>query len=138
MKLNKMLKDVIVKEVKFVVKQMKECAEIERKLFYFSAIPAELLRILNLEYDLDILYIHNIVNETHNAFQQRILATKRGDGVVTVSDEQMKKLESLSKELGDRFEQNKKMDDVLKNFAELSYSTTGNGYYLMQKGLLKI
>ncbi len=138
MKLSKALKDVIVNEIKFVFNKMKESAEIEKKIFYFSAIPAELLRVLNLEYDPDILYIHHIVNDTHIAFQQRIAAIKRGDTVVTITDEQIGSLEHLSNELGNRFEQNKEMDDILRKFVMLSYSTSGNGYYLMQKGLLKI
>ena len=138
MKLSKTLKDVIVNEINFVVSKMKESAEIEKKIFYFSAIPAELLRVLNLEYDPDILYIHHIINDTHIAFQQRIAAIKRGDTVVPITNEQMDSLEYSSIELGNRFKQNEKMDDILREFVVLSYSTSGNGYYLMQKGLLKI
>ena len=138
MKLSKTLKDVIVNEIKFVLNKMKESADIDKKIFYFSAIPAEFLRVLNLEYNPDILYIHHIVNDTHIAFQQRIAAIKRGDTVVPITNEQMDSLEYSSIELGNRFEQNKKMDDILRKFVALSYSTSGNGYYLMQKGLLKI
>lgn len=138
MKLSKTLKDAIVNEIKFVVSKMKESAEIEKKIFYFSAIPGQLLRVLNLEYDPDILYIHHIINNTHVAFQQRIAAIKRGDTVVPVTNEQIDSLEHLSIELGNRFEKNEKMDDVLRDFVVLSYTTLGNGYYLMQKGILKI
>ncbi|MCD6577273.1 MAG: hypothetical protein J7K66_04580 [Anaerolineaceae bacterium] len=138
MKLSKTLKDVIVNEINFVVSKMKESAEIEKKIFYFSAIPAEFLRVLNLEYDPDILYIHHIVHDTHVAFQQRIAAIKRGDTVVPITNEQMDSLEYSSIELGNRFKQNEKMDDILREFVVLSYSTSGNGYYLMQKGFLKI
>jgi len=85
-----------------------------------------------------LLYIHHIVNDTHVAFQQRIAAIKRGDTVVSITNEQMDSLECLSNELGDRFKQNEKTDDILRKFVALSYSTSGNGYYLMQKGLLEI
>lgn len=138
MKLRTEFKDIIVKEIEFVVSKMKECGEIEMKIFYFSGIPAELMRVFNLEYDLDLLYIHHIISNTHTTFQQRITATKRGDTVISITREQSTRLEYLSAELGKRFKLNKELDDILKEFAALSYSTTGNGYYLMQKGLLKI
>ena len=138
MKLSKTFRDIIVNEIEFVVTKMKESAEIEKKIFYFSAIPAELLRVFNLEYDPDLLYIQHIINATHVAFQQRIAAIQRGDTVVPITNEQMDSLEYSSVELGNRFKENKKMDDILREFIILSYSTSGNGYYLMQKGLLEI
>jgi hypothetical protein len=65
-------------------------------------------------------------------------AMKAGDVNVAVDERQIEKLESLLDDIICVLEQKKKIDDVLKAFIELSYSTTGNGYYLMEKGLLKI
>jgi len=138
MKLSKSLKKTIVNEIKFVVSKMKESAEIEKRIFYFSAIHGQLLRVLNLEYDPDILYVYHIINDTYAAFQQRITAIKRGDTVIPMTNEQIDRLECLLVELGDKFERNDKMDDILRDFVVLSYTTLGNGYYLMQKGLLEI
>lgn len=138
MKINKIYKTAIVNEIKYVQKKMKESSNLEKKLFYYSAIPAEFLRVLNLEYDRDILYLHHVVNHTHLMFQQRIIAIKAGDTIVVIDDKQLDRLERLLADIVDTFEQNKKIDNVLKAFIELAYSTSGNGYYLMEKGLLKI
>ena len=138
MKINKIYKTAIINEIKFVLKKMKENSNLEKKLFYFSAIPAELLRVLNLEYDQDILYLHHVVNHTHLTFQQRMTAMKAGDTIVVIDERQIDKLESLLDDIVGVIEQKMKIEDVLKAFIELAYSTGGNGFYLMEKGLLKI
>ncbi|KAF0159801.1 MAG: hypothetical protein FD159_299 [Syntrophaceae bacterium] len=138
MKISKIYKTAIVNEIKYVQKKMKENSSLEKKLFYYSAIPAQFLRVLNLEYDNDILYLHHVVNHTQGAFQQRLAAMKAGDINIEVNERQIEQLESLLDDVIGVVEQKKKIDDVLKAFIELSYSTSGNGYYLMEKGLLKI
>lgn len=138
MEINKIYKTAIVNEIKYVLKKMKENSSLEKKLFYFSAIPAELLRVLNLEYDQNILYMHHVVNHTHLMFQQRLTAMKAGDAIVVIEERQIEKLESLLEDIVGVIEQKKKIDNVLKAFIELAYSTGGNGFYLMEKGLLKI
>ena len=138
MKINKIFRTAIINEIKFVLKKMKESTSFEKKLFYFSAIPAELLRVFNLEYDQDILYIHHVINHTHIMFQQRIINIKAGDTTVVIDDRQIDRLESLINDVINVIEQNKKFYNVLKAFIELAYSTSCNGYYLREKGLLKI
>jgi hypothetical protein len=138
MKINKIFKTAIVNEIKYVQKKMKENSSLEKKLFYYSAIPAQFLRVLNLEYDSDILYLHHVVNHTQGSFQQRLAAIKAGDINIEVSERQIEQLESLLDDVVCVIEQKKKIDDVLKAFIELAYSTSGNGFYLMEKGSLKI
>lgn len=138
MKIDKIYKKAIINEIKYVQKKMKDSSGLEKKLFYFSAIPAEFSRVLNLEYDDDILYLHNIINQTYLAFLQRINSIKTGDLNISIEENQIEKLESLLSDVVGVLEQKKQIDDVLKDFILLTYSTTGNGYYLMEKGLLRI
>lgn len=138
MQINKIYKTALVNEVKYVLKKMKENSSLEKKLFYFSAVPGELLRVLNLDYDLDILYLHHAVNHTHMQFQQRMATIKAGDTTIVFEEKQIDKLESLLEDVLSVIEQKKRIDEVLKAFIELAYSTSGNGFYLMEKGLLKI
>ncbi|HOG11157.1 MAG TPA: hypothetical protein PLF58_11500 [Smithella sp.] len=138
MKINKIYKTAIVNEIKYVQKKMKENSSLEKKLFYYSAIPAQFLRVLNLEYDSDILYLHHVVNHTQGAFQQRLATMKAGDINIEVSERQIEQLESLLDDIICVLEQKKEIDDVLKAFIKLAYSISGNGYYLMEKGSLKI
>ena len=138
MKINKVYKTAIINEIKYVQKKMKENSSLEKKLFYYSAIPAQFLRVLNLEYDCDILYLHHVVNHTQGVFQQRLATMKAGDINIEVNEKQIEQLESLLDDVVCVIEQKKKIDDVLKAFIELAYSTSGNGFYLMEKGSLKI
>jgi hypothetical protein len=138
MQINKIYKTALVNEVKYVQKRMKDNVSLEKKLFYFSAVPAELLRVLNLDYDLELLYLHHAVNHAYATFQQRMTAIKSGDTTIILDEKQIDKLESLLEDVLGVIEQKKGIDEVLKAFIELAYSTSGNGFYLMEKGLLKI
>lgn len=138
MQINKTYKTALINEIKYVQKKMKENTSPEKKLFYFSAVPAELLRVLNLDYDLDILYLHHAVNHVHFQFQQRLAAIKAGDSSIILDEKQIDKLESLLEDVIGVIDQKKDIDVVLKAFILLAYSTSGNGFYLMEKGLLRI
>jgi hypothetical protein len=130
---------MIVNEIKFAVKKISEAEERSQKLYYFSAIFGIFHRVYNIEYDPELVFIHFILRSTHDAFQNRLQAIEVGkDKTVILSDEQFSKLSSLSEQLAKKFEKKQEIDSVLKKFTILLYSTTGNGYYLMQKGTLKI
>lgn len=139
MNINDNLRELIVKEINFVVNKMNESPKGEEKLFYFSGIYAMIQRILNLEYDSDLVYMHLILRETYNSLIGRLQTIKKGgDALVPLEEEHFKKLSSITKELGEKLKLKEDINNTLKKFAVLSYSTTGNGYYLQQKGLLKI
>ena len=104
----------------------------------FSAIHGTIQRVFNLEYDSDLVFIHNILQQTHFAFIQRLQAMKNGDVAVPLIEEQMGGLIAAIKELSEKIRGNDKLNGTLKKFVILTYSTNGNGYYLLQKGLLKI
>lgn len=132
-------KKLIVDEIDFVTKKMNEEDDPSKKLYYFSAIPGMVQRVYNIEYDNELVYAHFILQASFDVMNQRIQALRqKGDGNVVLYPEQFAKLEQLSNEYGKRLKENKPVDSVLKKFVVLLTSTTGNGYYLMQKGLLKI
>jgi len=66
------------------------------------------------------------------------LRHKFRNGPIPLLEIQIEELISLVEELGEEIRNNKDLSDTLKKFALLAYSTTGNGYYLLQKGLLTI
>jgi len=131
-------KDIIVKEINYVVNQMEQCSTEEEKLYYFSGVHSMIQRIFNLEYDSELVYAHFILSEAYNAFLQRLGAIKAGQTLILLSEEHFRKLITITKELAKKIEEKKNIDSTLKKLALLSYTTTGNGYYLFQKGLLKI
>jgi len=138
MKTSESYRKIITDEIDYVESMMNEAQDVEKKLYFFSAIPGTLQRIFNLEYDSDLVYMQVILRHTHIAFIQRLQAVKTGDLVIPLLEEQIEQLIGAIKELSEKIRGNKNLDGTLKKFAILAYSTTGNGYYLWQKGSLKI
>lgn len=132
-------RELIVKEIDYAVNRMKQTSDGEEKLYYFSAIPGIIQRVYNLEYDSDLVYMHFILQETYKAFLARFKAIQQGgERIIPLFEEHFEKLATFSKELATRINEKKGIDDMLKKFVLLLYTTTGNGYYLTQKGLLEI
>ncbi len=132
-------KKIIIDEINFAVKRMNSVKKASEKLYYFSAIFGVFHRIYNLDYNPDLIYAHFILRSTHDAFLSRLKSIEQlRDSTILLSDKQFDKLSILSKELAGKINKTKDMDETLKKFVMLSFSTTGNGYYLMQKGCYKL
>jgi hypothetical protein len=130
---------MIADEINFAAKKMTKTPDASEKLYYFSAVFGILHRIFNIEYDSELVFAQSIVRSIHDAFLNRLKAIQHGgDTTVSLSDDQFEKLISLTKELAKKINKNEDITDTLKKFAILAYSTSGNGFYLVQKGLLKI
>ena len=56
---------------------------------------------------------------------------------IPIYDDHFENLISLIKDLALKIDKDEKFDEIMKKFCLLAYSTTGNGFYLFQKGLLK-
>lgn len=134
MRLSDNYKNLILSEIDFAVKKMDKSSEPLEKLFYFSAIHGVFQRIYNIEYDPTLVFICFILRTTHEAFNNR-LQTKVG---IPLSEKQINTLSDIAKELGGKIKNNEEVSVTLQKFVVLQYSTSGNGYYLMQKGMLKI
>lgn len=131
-------RDIIVEEINYVVNHMEQSSTGEEKLFYFSGVYSVIQRIFNLEYDSDLVYAHFILNGTYLSFFQRLQAIKQGEMLIPLDEEHFGKLTAITEELAKKIKEKKNIDSTLKKLAILSYATLGNGYYLFQKGLLKI
>lgn len=127
----------LVDEINYAVGKMEKADDPSQKLFYFSAVFGVLQRVFNIEYDPDLVVAHYVIVETHKGFVGRLRAS-REDPAVPVAVEQIERLTSLTKEFSRKIEGNKDFTEQLKKFIVLTYSTTGNGFYLYDKGVLKI
>lgn len=139
MKTSDNFREILLNEINYVAEKMEESSSPNEQLYYFSALYAMVQRIYNIEYDPDLVYAHFILNETYKAFQGRMQAIQKGgENVVPLHEAQFMELTTLTKELADKIKAKKNIDKTLKKFVVLLYTTTGNGYYLFQKGMLKI
>jgi hypothetical protein len=133
------MRKLILDEFEYVVKKMGEVDDPFQKLFYFSATFGIVQRVYNIEYNSELVFAHFILNETHKGFTARLHAIRDAhDTTVAITTEHLERLSNLIKELADKIRENKDHVDTLKKLIILTYSTTGNGFYLYNKGVLKI
>lgn len=139
MKISDGLRQSIIEDFDFAISKMEEAENKGEVLFYFSAFFGGIQRAYNFEFNADLIIAHLVLRTTHEMFHVRIKAlSSGGDSNVPLFEEQFTLLIQYSKELRKKVAENKNFDGVLKKLTVLSYSTTGNGFYLYQKGHLKI
>jgi len=138
MNISQELQDMLVKEIQFVAEKIAQSSTETEKLYFFSGVAAILQRLFNIECDDELIYAHFILRSTHEAFALRLKAIQGGETTIPLYKEQFDKLLSLTREFGEQIEAGSDTHGTLKKFVVLSYSTSGNGHYLVQKGRLKI
>jgi hypothetical protein len=132
-------RNMIVKEIDYIASKMQKAATPEEKLYYFSATYGLINRVVNFEYDDELIFLHFVLQQAYMALQQRLVAlTKGGDSIIPLTEKHFDKLLKTTKELGKKIKQGEEITGTLKEFVILAYTTTGNGYYLLGKGIIKI
>jgi len=138
-KLPSNLKKMLIDEFKFAIEKMEKEEDFDKKLYYFSALYSVLSRVFNVEFDPELVFIHLVLNTTHNTLQSRLASIRRGEeSVIKIPEEVFEKLTNITRELLVRIEKNRSTHDVLQKLATIAYMTTGNGYYLYERGLLRL
>ena len=128
-----------IDEVNFVIKNMKNTDNPTEKLYFFSAGYAMAQRIINLEYEPELAFIQQVLQLVYNMVNARLLAmSMRQEAGVSIPDGLFSSLEEALEEMVDRIEQGVETYPALQRIVNLAYSTTGNGYYLYLKGMLKV
>jgi len=135
MKISESNKKKLIEEIKFVIEKMKSEEDAKTKLYYFSAIYGTMQRIFNIEYNSDLVFAHMVTSATYNTLNSRLSIPDR---VVQLPPEIFDKLTAVTEELKNTLEKNGNLYNVLKKYAILGLVTSGNGYYLYQRGIVKI
>jgi len=138
MKISDSYRKTIIDEINYAVKMINKTENAEERLYFFSSIHGVINRVFNFEFDLELVSIHFILQSTHNALLQRIQAMKGGETIIPVYEQHFKSLTSACKELAKKIKSDEDISPTLQKFILLIYSTTGNGYYLLQKGIYKL
>lgn len=143
MQLPKSVQQHLRKEYRFAADKVVEADRLRDKLYFFSALFGEANRALNQHWDAELALIHNVLQEAHKQINARVLSVlSRSEPVVSIPPELPGAIDKVAQELADIFEMKEvdstKLYEVLVRVAELSYVTSGNGYYLYLKGDLKV
>ena len=139
MKLSPDMQKVFIDEINFVVKSMKNTDTPAQKLYFFSAGFAMAQRIINFEYELELNFIQQVLQLVYSTVNARLVAmSARQEAGISIPDGLFNSLEKALEEMVDRIEQGVETYPALQKMVSLAYSTTGNGYYLYLKGMIKI
>lgn len=138
MKLSSEHKKIILEEFDFAVKKMKESQTQDQKLFYFSSTYGVLSRIFNINFDSELVFIHAVLNNAYTNMLGRFKAIKSGETSVTFPADFFEKLTCCIEELAERIKKDSSLYNTLIKISLLTFVTTGNGAYLLEKGSFKI
>jgi hypothetical protein len=139
MKISKQMTEHFANEMHNVAKQIKGTENVEEKLFYFSAVFGAAQRVINFEFDDEMLCIHQVTSLAYNQIQQRIVLIKSGQQpTIGLPNNLFIVLQDMVEELAKLVEKGESTHALLEKMLVLSYATSGNGFYLFQKGELKI
>lgn len=138
MNLSPDMQKVFTDEVATAIEHMKGVNTLEEKLFFLSAVYGAAFRIMNIQYDSELAFIHHVVNAAYSMMRANLASIKQGQGVNTFPKDVFNKLENALELLVAKIERGEKTYPVLEAISNLAYSTTGNGYYLYLTGKLTI
>ena len=136
MNISKDMQKVLTDEIKIARYHMQKVDTPEEKLFFLSAVYGVAFRIMNIQFDPELAFIHHVVNAAYNIMNARLASIRQGPGVNTFPKNVFEMLEDALERLIDKIEKGEKTHPVLENIFNLAYSTTGNGYYLYLKGMM--
>jgi 4-hydroxy-3-methylbut-2-en-1-yl diphosphate synthase IspG/GcpE len=136
MNISKDMQKVLTDEIKVALYHMKKVDTAEEKLFFLSAVYGVAFRIMNIQFDPELAFIHHVVNAAYSMMNTRLASIRQNPGLNTFPKNVFEMLEDALGRLIDKIEKEEKTYPVLENIFNLAYSTTGNGYYLYLKGMM--
>jgi len=133
-------KQKIIEEFKSISKDIKEANTVQEKLYYYTATYGTLNRILNINYDPELLFINFILERCFEGLDITIKRSMSSEIIPPIPDLTilMEKIGDEIGKLADALENNKSYTHILVRIVELVYTTTGNGAYLYHRGIIKI
>lgn len=131
-------KEILVKEIRTAADYMKKATTIQEKLFFFSAVFGIANRLMNLEFDPELGFLHHVTQAAFNTINPSLLMATQGQSPVTFPPSVFDKLQEALNDLAICIEDGKPVYKQLQRISNLAYSTSGNGYYLFLKGALKV
>lgn len=138
MQLSKTNKLALVNEIKTAVDYMSKASAAQEKMYFFSAVHGIANRIMNLEFDPELGFVHHVTSAAYNTVNANLMLVAQGQSVRTFPPQFFDKLQEALGDLATDIDKVQPTYPELERISNLAYSTTGNGYYLFLKGSLKV
>lgn len=137
MQLPKALHKRLADEFRFAADRMAESGDPYRRLYFFSAFYGEAGRTLNFAWERNLVLLHSVTHKAHQSINGRLQAMSPGAPmpIEAIVESLTVAADELAKATADN--DDAAILEVLKRVAELEYAVSGNGAYLMAKGVFK-
>ncbi|MCK5642255.1 MAG: hypothetical protein KAJ19_15725 [Gammaproteobacteria bacterium] len=131
-------KKELVKELRLVEAFMKREENIEKKIYYFSAAYGITNRTYRYAFSDDVLLADFVLTAGYQALTDRLQRVKSGDATVKLDETIFKKIEEGLRQLADAFETSESILEPLKVIVKATFSTSGAGNYIREKGMFEV
>jgi hypothetical protein len=138
MKISETNRKALAKELRFVAEKLANGTPLAEQVWYLSATFAMTNRILNLEYDTELLLLDTVFSQLWGNLNSRHMAIKAGDTTIIFPEDLFSRLGVLLHKLADRVDNNKELFDLIPSLVPYGYVSTGNGYYLWKKKVMRL
>ena len=129
-------KSIILQEFDFALGKMEKSNSVTEKLYFYSAIHGVIHRIVNIEYDTELLFVNFILKISYDVIHH---STSGNSGQMNlIVPELFDNIEKQVKKLRNNIEKGEDVYKTLEAISILTYTATGNGYYLTQRGTIKL
>jgi len=123
-------------EFVFAADSMAATLDLPEKLYFFTALFAEVNRAMNQHWDAELALIHLVLSGAHRDMLGRVSQAS------PVPRELPGAITRVAGDLAQLFESPRqdtaKIHELLARVAEIAYTATGNGYYLYLKGTVRL
>ena len=131
--ISKKSKEILISEIEYVCGKISQSSSATESIYYFSAIHGIIHRIMNLEFSSDLVFMHFVTRNIFDTINTRAQANTQGNMFVKLDERFFNKLCELLEDLKENIKSGSELITILKKLILLAYSTTGNGYYLLEK-----
>ena len=139
MEIDDQFKNILVEEFRLVASKIRDESDMRRKNFFFSATYGVVHRIINIDFDPELVIIHNVLNSTYTIVNNLQNSIESGtEKIIQIPMFLFDKLADLLDDLAGAIQEGKNTYEIIQKIAVLSYMLTGNGYYLYQKGIIEV
>ncbi len=127
------LEKLIQDEFEDILNMINKSDSLEDKLYYFSASFGVIHRVMNIHYTPTLVFMHQVLQTAHNQFSNRLANIRPTNSLSSsMPIELVDKLFLSFANLANSIKEGKlsSIYEALENISNVSYATTGNGFYL--------
>jgi len=128
----------LAKELNRVESLMKKESSVEKKIYYFSAAYGATSRTFRYSFSRDVLLADFVLQTCYNLLVDRVNRIKNGDNTIQVDNIHFEKICEGLKILAERLEKEENIQEPLELLITATFSTTGPGNYIREKGELNL